>query len=45
MVITDENPSEMQLRINDASRDDFRMKKFSYATGAGLFYALLVKQE
>jgi len=35
----------MQLKINDASRDGFKIEKFSYATGAGLFYALMAKEK
>jgi hypothetical protein len=45
IILSSENSEELQLKMNDASRDDFITEKFSYATGAGQFYALMVKND
>jgi hypothetical protein len=45
LVIAEESPDEMQRLINNAGEEGFNLEKFSYATGAGLFYALLARDQ
>jgi hypothetical protein len=44
-ILSDENPDELQNQMNDAVENGYVVDRFSYATGAGLFYALMIKGE
>ena len=44
-VLSDEEPDELQKKINDLAINGYVVERLSYATGAGLFYALMVKQK
>lgn len=40
-ILSDEDPDELQKKINVLAENGYVVDRFSYATGAGLFYALM----
>jgi len=44
-ILSDEDPDELQKKINDCAINGYVVDRLSYATGAGLFYALMIKQK
>jgi len=44
-VLSDEDPDELQKKINDLAINGYVVDRLSYATGAGLFYALMAKHK
>ncbi len=44
-VLVEEDPEKIERRLNAATAEGYELLRFSFATGAGIFYAIMEKVE